>query len=222
MRRSTKQLQQTNRVVKVAFLVIRCCLWCFEKCLKFLSKNAYIIVAMQGSSFCAASLEAFKILVTNVARVAVVNSISFFLLFLVKTTITLAVGTVVFAALSSEATAGAVAQHLTILSGPVTSPMAPVLASCVLAWLVASAFATVYDTTIDTILLCFCEDTDKNGESASVFMSNELRAIMGGGSTAKHTVIQVGAASGGAAASPVAKEPGATAASNKVYVGTEI
>ncbi|TYZ65036.1 hypothetical protein PybrP1_004488 [[Pythium] brassicae (nom. inval.)] len=216
---NTKQLQQNNRVVKVAFLAIRCCLWCFEKCLKFLSKNAYIVIAMQGSSFCAASVEAFRILVKNVARVAVVNSISFFLLFLVKVTITLAVGAIVFAALSSQATAagGSVTQHLAILSGSVTSPMAPVLASCILAWLVASAFANVYDTAIDTILLCFCEDTDKNGEAASAFMSKELRAIMGGGSAAKHTVIQVGAP-----ASPVAKEPGAGASSNKVHVDTEI
>lgn len=203
-------------MVKVAFLVIRCCLWCFEKCLKFLSKNAYIIIAMQGSSFCSASIEAFKILLKNVARVAVVNSISFFLLFLVKTTITLAVGVIVFAVLSSEATTDTVTQKLAILSGPVTSPMAPVLAACVLGWLVASAFANVYDTAIDTILLCFCEDTDKNGEAASEFMSKELRGIMGGSAT-KHTVIRVGAAND----APASPEPG-TGASNKVYADTEI
>lgn len=216
--RSTKQLQQSNGVVKVAFLAVRCCLWCFEKCLKFLSKNAYIVIAMRGSSFCAASVEAFKILLTNVARVAVVNSISFFLLFLVKTTITLAVGAIVFAALSANASASPVAKPLAILSGPVTSPMAPVLASCVLAWLVASAFANVYDAAIDTILLCFCEDTAMNGETASEFMSAELRSIMGG-STSKHKVIRVGA--GSAPSSPDTAAP-SPSSSNKVHVDTDI
>jgi len=184
---STRELQKGNRIVKVAFMVIKCCLWCFEKCLKFLSKNAYIVIAMKGSSFCSASVASFKLLLTNLARVAVVNSISFFLLLLAKLTITLAVGVAVFAALAKSET-------LAILDGqPVTSPMAPVLAASVLAWLVSSAFMNVYDTAIDTILLCFCEDSHLTGGAASEFMSEELRQIMGGATTggAKTTVIHV-------------------------------
>lgn len=216
---STKQLQQSNRVVKVAFLAVRCCLWCFEKCLKFLSRNAYIVIAMQGKSFCAASVEAFKILLRNIARVAVVNSISFFLLFLVKVTITLTVGVVVFAVLSSSANA-TISEELAILSGPVTSPMAPVLVACVLAWLVASAFANVYDAAIDTILLCFCEDTAMNGEAASEFMSDELRGIMGGNG-AKHTIIRVASTATGA--EPKEETGGLSAtSSSKVHVDNEI
>lgn len=220
---STKQLQQSNRVVKVAFLVVRCCLWCFEKCLKFLSRNAYIVIAMQGKCFCAASVEAFKILLRNIARVAVVNSISFFMLFLVKTTITLTVGVVVFAVLSSSASA-TIPKELAILSGPVTSPMAPVLVACVLAWLVASAFANVYEAAIDTILLCFCEDTAMNGEAASEFMSDELRCIMGGGihSGAKHTVIRVASAANGAEFNKEAPRGQSATPSSKVHVDTEI
>jgi choline transporter-like protein 2/4/5 len=218
---STKQLQEHNKIVKVAFLVVRCCLWCFEKCLKFLSKNAYIVIAMKGSSFCAASVESFRILLKNLARVAVVNSISFFLLLLVRTTITLAVGVFVFAVLSSSANAvTTTANELAILSGPVTSPMAPVLVACVLAWLVASAFANVYDTAIDTILLCFCEDTDMNGESASEYMSNELKRIMGARTTS-HKVIRVGSkAVNESSSSPQAQQQAGT--SNKVHIETEI
>ncbi|KAK6171841.1 hypothetical protein SNE40_018266 [Patella caerulea] len=29
-----------------------CCLWCLEKCLKYLSANAYTIVAISGQNFC--------------------------------------------------------------------------------------------------------------------------------------------------------------------------
>lgn len=183
---STKQLQQNNRLVKVLFMSVRCCLWCFEKCLKFLSKNAYILIAMQGSSFCSASVQSFKILLSNLARVAVVNSISFFLLLLVKTTITLATGIVVFSLIANSSSL--------LGDAKVTSPMAPVLVSCVLAWLVASAFANVYDTAIDTILLCFCKDMEMHGQTASVFMSRELQRIMGGSidsDSPKHKVVHV-------------------------------
>ncbi|KAG7398559.1 hypothetical protein PHYBOEH_010833 [Phytophthora boehmeriae] len=179
--RNTKQIQQGNRIVRVALLAVKCCLWCFEKCLKFLSKNAYILVAMKGSSFCAASARSFKLIFKNLARVATVNSISFFLLFLIKMTITLAVGIVVFAMLSSSSSLSLSSDQLALLSGEtVTSPMAPVVVTCVLGWLVASAFVNVYNDAIDTILLCFCEDTELHGDSASEFMSTELQRIMGG------------------------------------------
>ncbi|KAG7381301.1 hypothetical protein PHYPSEUDO_006228 [Phytophthora pseudosyringae] len=177
--RNTKQIQQANRIVRVALLAVKCCLWCFEKCIKFLSKNAYILVAMKGSSFCAASARSFKLIFKNMARVAVVNSISFFLLFLIKLTVTLAVGLVVFALLSKSSSPSLSADQLSLLGGKtVTSPLAPVVVACVLAWLVASAFVNVYDAAIDTILLCFCEDTELHGDTASEFMSKELQRIM--------------------------------------------
>jgi hypothetical protein len=31
---------------------VKCCLWCCEKCLKFLNRNAYIEIAIYGKSFC--------------------------------------------------------------------------------------------------------------------------------------------------------------------------
>ncbi|KAJ0409344.1 hypothetical protein ATCC90586_000581 [Pythium insidiosum] len=210
----TKELQQSNGVVKVAFLAVRCCLWCFEKCLKFLSKNAYILIAMRGVSFCSAAAASFKLLFNNIARVAVVNSISFFLLLLVKITITLAVAGAVFLALSNASAS----TQLQVLgsSDPITSPLAPVLIASILAWLVASAFANVYDAAIDTILLCFCEDTELNGETASDFMSDELRRIMGGGKERK--VIHV-APAGATANKTVADDADdSKAPSNKVHL----
>ncbi|GMF30779.1 unnamed protein product [Phytophthora lilii] len=179
--RNTKQIQQANRIVRVALLAVKCCLWCFEKCIKFLSKNAYILIAMKGGSFCAASARSFKLIFKNMTRVAVVNSISFVLLFLIKLTVTLAVGLAVFALLSKSSSLSLSADQLSLLGGEtVTSPLAPVVVACVLAWLVASAFVNVYDAAIDTILLCFCEDTELHGDTASEFMSEELQRIMGG------------------------------------------
>ncbi|KAG3191978.1 hypothetical protein PC128_g10758 [Phytophthora cactorum] len=211
--RNTKQIQQTNRVVRVALLAVKCCLWCFEKCIKFLSKNAYILIAMKGSSFCAASARSFKLIFKNMARVAVVNSISFFLLLLVKMTITLAVGLVVFGLLSKSSSLSFAADQLSLLGGAtVTSLLAPVVVACVLAWLVASAFVNVYDTAIDTILLCFCEDTELHGDTASEFMSKELQRIMGGSvphheaTDGKHQLVHVSSKGEGKNTSPTGRQ----------------
>merc|ERR1712088_1250812 len=62
----------------------QCCLACFERCMKFLNKNAYIEIAIYGYNFCSAARRAFKMLTSNVMRVAAINSVGTFVLFLAK------------------------------------------------------------------------------------------------------------------------------------------
>lgn len=173
---NTKELQESNAMIKVVMKVVKCCLWCFEKCLKFLSKNAYIIIAMKGSSFCYAARQAFVLILANVARVATVNTISFFLLLLAKISITAFAGLLAF----STFTSGDYGPHG---SKELSSPFAPLIVTLLLAWFVSSSFMAVYDMAIDSILICFCEDTKLNNQGASEYMSPELAKIMGG-----HTV----------------------------------
>jgi choline transporter-like protein 2/4/5 len=44
--------QDNNRAQKISFKALKCCMWCVEKVMKFISKNAFIVVAMKGKSFC--------------------------------------------------------------------------------------------------------------------------------------------------------------------------
>jgi hypothetical protein len=51
----------------------------------------------------------------------------------------------------------------------------PVLMCGIFAYLVSHCFLTVYEMTIDTIFLCFCEDCEHNdGISKPYFMSRNL------------------------------------------------
>lgn len=68
----------------------QCCLACFESFLQYLGKNAYIIISMDGSSFCVAGKRAFRILSTNSLRVFAINSIGDFVLLLGKVFVVLA------------------------------------------------------------------------------------------------------------------------------------
>lgn len=154
--------------------VVKCCLWCFEKCVKFLSKNAYIMIAMKGGSFCTSARQAFSLIVSNVARVSIVNGVSFFLLLLAKITITAGTCAAVFSATSTND------EYMAGGKSEISSPFAPVLVTALLAWFVSSSFMNVYDMAIDTILVCFCEDTKLNNEGSSDYMSSELQNIMGG------------------------------------------
>ncbi|XP_007545229.2 choline transporter-like protein 1, partial [Poecilia formosa] len=61
-----------------------CCLWCLEKCLNYLNQNAYAATAINSTSFCTSARDAFVILVENALRVATINAVGDFVLFLGK------------------------------------------------------------------------------------------------------------------------------------------
>ena len=46
----------------------KCCLWCLEKFIKFLNRNAYIMIAIYGKNFCVSAKNAFMLLMRNVLR----------------------------------------------------------------------------------------------------------------------------------------------------------
>ncbi|RVE76268.1 hypothetical protein OJAV_G00006870 [Oryzias javanicus] len=61
-----------------------CCLWCLEKCLAYLNQNAYAATAIKSTNFCTSACEAFVILVENALRVAAINTVGDFVLFMGK------------------------------------------------------------------------------------------------------------------------------------------
>ncbi|KAG7383813.1 hypothetical protein PHYPSEUDO_003296 [Phytophthora pseudosyringae] len=169
----TKDLQQSNLVLKVAMKVVQCCLWCLEKCLRFLSKNAYILIAMKGHSFCTSAKDAFKILLSNIAQVGAVSTVTFLLLGAGKVAVALSCAIATFAYLEKNSDDyGVGGAH------ELSSPLAPILLALLLGWFVASTLLGVYEMAIDTILLCFCEDKEANKASGQFFMSDSLRKFV--------------------------------------------
>eukprot|EP00002_Diphylleia_rotans_P025469 TRINITY_DN5038_c0_g1_i3.p1 TRINITY_DN5038_c0_g1~~TRINITY_DN5038_c0_g1_i3.p1 ORF type:complete len:565 (+),score=95.56 TRINITY_DN5038_c0_g1_i3:86-1780(+) len=80
-----KQMEgKDNLVVKVAFCLLNCCFACVERFLKFINKNAYIMISIYGYSFCEAARKAFFLILANVLRVAAVTMVGDFMIFLGK------------------------------------------------------------------------------------------------------------------------------------------
>uniref|UniRef100_A0A8C2WJV8 Choline transporter-like protein 2 n=1 Tax=Cyclopterus lumpus TaxID=8103 RepID=A0A8C2WJV8_CYCLU len=73
-----------NKCAKFLLSCMKCCFWCLEKCIKFLNRNAYIMIAIYGKSFCPSARDAFFLLMRNIVRVAVLDKVTDFLLFLGK------------------------------------------------------------------------------------------------------------------------------------------
>jgi choline transporter-like protein 2/4/5 len=75
-----KQIEKANKenpVIKVILCVTSCCLDCLERFIKFISKNAYIQMAITGKNFCKSAWNAFILILKNIVRFGTANMIGF-------------------------------------------------------------------------------------------------------------------------------------------------
>jgi hypothetical protein len=79
-----KAKKSGNKILEYVMCILQCCMWCLEKIMRFLNKNAYIQTAIYGYSFCKACRNAFFLLLRNILRVAAVNMVADFVLLLGK------------------------------------------------------------------------------------------------------------------------------------------
>uniref|UniRef100_A0A158QJF3 Choline transporter-like protein n=1 Tax=Rodentolepis nana TaxID=102285 RepID=A0A158QJF3_RODNA len=57
-----------NEIAKFFIKCLCCCFWCLDKFLRFLNKNAYIMMAIYGHGFCRSARDVFSLIVRNVVR----------------------------------------------------------------------------------------------------------------------------------------------------------
>ena len=163
----TKALQDKNKFVKYAVKAIQCCLLCFEKCLKYLTRMALIIVVMESKNFCSSGYAAFKLIAANKARFAFAAVFTALGMILGKIGITfLAVFGVFYAIRYTPQFAADCDPYLPQYAGvecsPVAQPMVPAIITGVLAFFVASSFMFVVECAIDSILVSFSWDVTEN------------------------------------------------------------
>lgn len=58
----TQAKQDSNPLVRVVMKCCKCCMFCFERCLKFVSGYAYIFVFMQNTGFCTACFRTWRMM----------------------------------------------------------------------------------------------------------------------------------------------------------------
>ncbi|CAL9692624.1 unnamed protein product [Knipowitschia caucasica] len=125
-----------------------CCLWCLEKCLNYLNQNAYAATAINSTSFCVSARDAFIILVENALRVATINAVGDFVLFLGKVLIVVC-----------TAFAGVLVLNY---QRDLSEWLLPLVFVCLGAFLVSHCFLSVFEIVVDVLFLCFAIDTKYN------------------------------------------------------------
>ena len=125
-----------------------CCLWCFEKFLQFINKNAYVQTAIFGSAFCAAAMDAFSLVMRNAARILAVEFVSSFMFFLMRIWV---VSASVF--LSSYLLEYYYGSTLNSVYGLY-------VLVAFLGWIVAGLFSNVLEMGVATVIQCFVVDEE--------------------------------------------------------------
>ena len=170
-----------SKMAKDISKALVCCLMCFEKVLKFINRNAYICAAMYGTSFFQSGKKAFKLIIDNAQHALALNCVGKFCHFLGKlSVVTLsALTTVLYFKLYRLGGDALLSEYLVAL-----------ITVCIASYLIAHSFFTVYDTTADTIFLCFCDDQDRNnGDDRPYYSSMRLQKLMKGGPNKKKSAV---------------------------------
>jgi hypothetical protein len=136
--------------------VLFCCLWCFESCLEFMNKNAYIDVALHSSNFCAAAQRASTVVVHEMASLGALMGACW--------TVQLG-GLGAITGLGALLT-GLMVSHMEAYSQPtseyyVQDPILLTIVAAVISFLVALAFMMGFDTVSCTILYCFAVEKNQ-------------------------------------------------------------
>jgi uncharacterized membrane protein YeaQ/YmgE (transglycosylase-associated protein family) len=135
-----------------------------EQILKYLVRNAYIIVAKDGTPFIESAKRAFGLLFQHIMDVIALNNFGDIVLAVGRLFITAIAGLVGYALMSQT---------------NMRAFFIPLTIGIIFAFLIAHCFLSVFEMTVDTIFICFCIDCEENdGITRPYYMSEGLKKVM--------------------------------------------
>lgn len=130
-----------NACAELVFKIVACCLGCFERCIKFLNKNAYIQVALRGTNFCTSAKNAFSLLTRNCVRFGSLAVLGWCIRLLGSVCIVAATGLAGYFSLQAMY--------------PEAYPVIPVLIFLSVGYVVGKLTMNVFALALDTTMHCF-------------------------------------------------------------------
>ena len=155
-----KQIQKMNKgnpVVKVILCCTSYLLDCLERFIKFISKNAYIQIAITGKNFCSAAWNAFILIIKNALRFGTANSIGFIFNVIGVAFITAANFLIVYVLI----------HYVEAYKGRATNWITPCVVGGLEGLMIGSMFMSVFSFASDTILQSFLVDEELNRPDGS-------------------------------------------------------
>ena len=140
-----------NVIYKAVTCCVRCVLYLLDKYVKFITKNAYIQIALHSTHFCDAAWKSFYLIIRHAGRFGSAAIIGWIMMLLGKGTIM------------------AASAYITILYVKYAYPMVqqpfiPAILVAVIAYVVGSLFLSIFSFSSTAILHCFILNEDTGGD----------------------------------------------------------
>ncbi|KAK9875144.1 hypothetical protein WA026_005935 [Henosepilachna vigintioctopunctata] len=170
----SKLKKYDNEITKAIMCLFKCFFWCLEKFLKFINTNAYIMCSIHGRNFCVSARDAFMLLMRNIIRVFILDKVTDFLFFISSILISIGVGALAYLFFATDLVTFVDNSNLNYVEVPIV-----VIVVCT--YFISTIFFNVYSMAVDTLFLCFLEDSERNDGSAEkpYYMSKDLMKIFG-------------------------------------------
>ena len=152
--KATKAEGTAGRIKECFFCIVRCILACLEKCVEFISHNAYALTAIQGRSFCSASKKAVSLMIRNAARFMAVEWFSKCVVILSRLLIVFGASLACWVTVEGDARYGPGGEL------ELTTPWTPTVLTGVAAWFVAYGLTDVYDEALTAVFMVFLLDEE--------------------------------------------------------------
>ena len=158
------------QALKYLFACLQCCTNFLSVITKYINRNAYIFIAIKGLPFFQSARDSTTLLLKHAAQTISVNFVSDFVFFFSKLIVTGVMALFAYMYLVYQG------HNL----GVVNVPIFTAFLVGVEAFIIASAFFSVYQMAVDTIFLSFLLDLEQNDGSPfrPYYMTDQLKKIL--------------------------------------------
>lgn len=160
----------SNKCIECAMRYAAYCLACFERCIQFLNKMAFIQIALTGRCFCIAAKNGFILALSHMMEFSLLSLIGGFFAFVGKLVVAsgaFGLGLLCYTQIPS-------------LEESVSSIWIPIICLAIFGYVIGSLFASVYLVACYAILQCFYTDVElsKGNGKAPRYTPHELQSFV--------------------------------------------
>lgn len=163
--RRNKSSSINNQTTQSVTCFFRVFFWLLDRFLKYIDRNAYIIMSMYGEDYLSSAKRAVELLYKNSTRALVLDYVTYIVLLVSRLLITGIAGYIT-------------AREMLTLN--LHFKWLPVALVVVGTYFISKGLFSVYSMAVDTLFMCFLIDSTNNDGSAErpYFMSKDLRRIL--------------------------------------------
>lgn len=172
-----------NDVLRIIAFLIDWLIGQLDVFLRYLIRSAYIIVAKDGLPFYEAASKSNNLIFNNLIDVLALNHVGDLVLSMGRLLVVAIAGFYGYEAMVSEMFIEILYFNPLIFQNGhpgITSIYFPMIVAIILSFIIVHCLLTIFEMTVDTIFLCYCEDVQTNDGSAfkPYFMSLGLKNVM--------------------------------------------